>query len=81
MELDLGLVFTILSHIRQHGGRRETGLRYQDISGAYTYAQVDYHLKRCLAQGLITARGLDSGGWAILSLTQKGWDYLRDEET
>ena len=81
MELDPGLVFRILSHIRQHEGRREPGLRYQDIPGAYTDAQVDHHLKRCLAQGLITARDPVSGGWAVLSLTQKGWDYLRDEET
>jgi len=71
MDVDPGLIFKILSHIRQHGGRRETGLHYEDIPGDYTYAQVDYHVKRCAL----------SRSWVIVSLTQKGWDYLRDEET
>ena len=81
MEVDPGLIFKILSQIRQHGGRRETGLHYQDIPGDYTYDQVDYHVKQCVEQGLIVRRGSLSRDWAIVSLTQKGWDYLRDKET
>lgn len=81
MEVDLGLIFQILAHIRQHGGIREAGLHYQDIAGDYTYAQVDYHVKQCVEQGLIIRRGVLSRDWDIVSLTQKGWDYLRDKET
>lgn len=81
MEVDPGLIFRILSHIRQHGGRGETGLHYQDIPGKYTYAQVAFHVKRCVEKGLITRRGVLAGDWGIVSLTQKGWAYLRDEET
>ncbi|MYH60706.1 MAG: hypothetical protein F4148_02715 [Caldilineaceae bacterium SB0675_bin_29] len=81
MDVDPGLIFKILSHIRQHGGRRETGLHYEDIPGDYTYAQVDHHVKRCAEQGLIIRRGALSRSWIIVSLTQKGWDCLGDEET
>ncbi|MCZ0938428.1 MAG: hypothetical protein OXJ55_07310 [Caldilineaceae bacterium] len=81
MEVDPGLILKILAHIRRHGGRRETGLHYQDIAGDYTYDQVDFHVKRCVEQGLIIRRGVLARDWAIVSLTQKGWDYLRDEET
>ena len=81
MEVDPGLIFKILAHIRQYGGIRETGLHYQDIAGNYTYAQVDYHVKHCAEQGLIIRRGVFSRDWVVVSLTQKGWDYLLDEET
>ena len=81
MEVDSGLIFKILSHIRQHGGSRETDLHYQDISGDYAYAQVHFHVEQCVEQGLIIGRGVLSRDWAVVSLTQKGWDYLRDEET
>ena len=81
MDVEPGLIFKILSHIRRYGGSRDTGLHYQDIPGDYTYAQVDSHVKECVEQGLINRRGVLSRDWAIVSLTQKGWDYLRDEET
>ena len=81
MEVDPGLIFKILSHIRRHGGSRETVLHFQDIPGDHTYDQVGYHVKRCAEQGLIIRRGVFSRDWVTVSLTQKGWDYLRDEET
>lgn len=81
MEVDPGLIFKILSHIRRRGERRETGLHYQDGPEDYTYAQVDCYVKRCAEQDLIIRRGVLSRDWVIVSLTQRGWDYLRDEET
>jgi len=60
-------------------------LHYQDIPRDYAYAQVHFHVEQCVEQcveqGLIIGRGVLSRDWAIVSLTQKGWDYLRDEET
>jgi len=81
MEVDPGLIFKILAHIRRHGGLRETGLHYQDIAGDYTYDQVDFHVKQCVEQGLIISRGLLARDWVIVLLTQAGLEYLREEET
>ena len=81
MEVDPGLIFEILAHIRQYGGLRETELHYQDIPGDYTYAQVDFHVKQCAEQGLIISRGLLARDWVVVSLTQAGWAYLREKET
>jgi len=63
MEVDPGLIFKIVSHIRQRRERRETGLHYQDVPEDYRYDQGAYHVKRWAEQGLLIRRGVLSRDW------------------
>ena len=78
MSLMEDLVIILLNYTQDNAGLALILIHFSQVPGEYSDREIDDHLAYCADQGLFKKKRVLAGDRALVSMRQKGRDYLNN---